>query len=146
MRNKTVYSCSQILEQAALPVLERARKLARLEKAVRQLLPTELAAHCKALNVKNETLVLAAASPVWANRLRFAGADLIQQLRRRHSLKVTRIALKVRAETVETQRVKTSPLTLSGSSATLLAQTARTIDHPPLQEALMRLAAKTREV
>jgi hypothetical protein len=32
------------------------------------------------------------------------------------------------------------------SSANLLSQTAQTISHQPLQEALLRLAAKTRSI
>ncbi len=129
-----------------MPVLERARKLVRLEKAVRELLPAELAAHCKVLNLKNETLVLATSSPAWTSRLRFASAELIRQLRRRHGLEVTRTALRTLPQVTENQKLNPRPQTLSGDSASLLAQTAATVDHPPLQEALMRLAAKTREV
>lgn len=146
MRHKTIYSCSQILEQAGLPVLERARKLSRLEKAVRQLLPAELAAHCKVLNLKNEILVLATPSPAWSGRLRFASADLMQQLQRRYALEIRQVELKVQPEAVESEAVIPSPPTLSLRSATLLAQTATSLSHPPLQEALLRLAAKTREI
>jgi hypothetical protein len=146
MRQKTACSCSQLLEQAKLPVLERARKLARLEQAVLQLLPAELAAHCKVLNLKNETLVLATPSPVWAARLRFAAPTLLTQLKCRHSLDARAIDLQIQPETVENQPVKRLPMQISMNSATLLAQTARSVNYPPLQEALLRLAAKTREI
>ena len=62
MRHKTASSCSQLLEQAKLPMLERARKLSRLERVVLQCLPAELGAHCKVLNLRNKILILATPS------------------------------------------------------------------------------------
>jgi hypothetical protein len=146
MRHKTACSCSQILDKARLPMLERARRLSRLQRAVLQLLPADLAAHCKVLNLKNEILVLAAPSPAWAGRLRFATADLIKQLKCQFSLEVRQVDLKIQQENLEIQPVVIAPLHLSMRSATLLAETAKTVNHPPLQEALLRLAAKTREI
>jgi hypothetical protein len=146
MRHKTTCSCSQLLEQVKLPILERARKLSRLEQAVLQLLPAELGEHCKVLNLKNETLVLATSSPAWAGRLRFAAPDLLRRLKRQLSLDIRAIDLRVQPETVENQPIIARPLQLSLRSATLLAQTAQSVNHPPLQEALLRLAAKTREI
>ncbi len=146
MRQKTASSCSQILAQAKLPMLERARKLSRLERVVLQCLPAELGAHCKVLNLKNEILVVAIASPAWAGRLRFAAPELLKQLRCQFSLNVTRVELKIQPDKVEIQPVKNKPMQLSMANATLLAQTARSIRHPALQEALYRLAAKAREI
>jgi hypothetical protein len=146
MRQETACSCSQLLEQAKLPILERARKLSRLDQAVLQLLPAELGQHCKVLNLRNETLILATPSPAWAGRLRFAAPDLLMQLKCQLSLDIRAIDLKVQPEPVENQSIKRASMQLSMSSATLLAQTARSVNHPPLQEALLRLAAKTRGI
>lgn len=144
MRHKTAFSCSELLTQANSPILERARRLSRLEQAVLELIPTELVGHCKVLNLKNEILVLAAASPAWAGRLRFAAPELIRQLKSRFGLNVRSVDLKIQPEYVDNQPVKTNRPMLSMRSATLVAQTAQSINHPPLQEALYRLAAKTR--
>ena len=146
MRQKTALPCSRILEQARLPMLERARKLARLERAVLQCLPAELGAHCNVVNLKNEILVLATPSPAWAGRLRFAVPDLLKQLKCQFSLEIARAELKIQPERIENQPVKKPGMRLSMASATLLAQTAQSIKHPPLREALYRLAAKTREI
>jgi hypothetical protein len=140
VRRKTAVSCSQLLDQARLPLLERARKLSRFERAVLQLLPVELAAHCKVLNLKSEILVLAAPSPAWAGRVRFAIPELVKQLQRELGLHIRKVVMKIQPQSTEPQK---PPLRMSMSSATLLAQTARAIDYPPLQEALLRLAAKT---
>lgn len=146
MRHKTAYSCSKILEQAHLPVLERARKLSRLERAVLQLLPAEVAAHCKVLNLRNETLVLAIPTPAWAGRLRFVVPDLIKQIKCQHGLEIRQVDLKIQPEKLEIQSLVKSRPHMSLRSATLLAQTAESVSHTPLQEALLRLAAKTREI
>jgi hypothetical protein len=97
------------------------------------------------LNLKNETLVLATTAPVWAGRLRFVAPDLIKQLKCQHSLEIRKVELKVQPEVIEIQPVIKSQLRMSLRSATLLAKTAETVNHPPLQEALLRLAAETKE-
>lgn len=144
MRQKTTVRCSQILNQAALPILKRAGKLVRLEQAVLQLLPVDLSAHCQVVNLKQNILVLATTTPAWAGRLRFAAADLIKQLKHLHHLEVHRIELKIYPKSDNFHAVKRTPMQISLSNAELLAKTAQSINHPELQEALYRLAAKTR--
>ena len=145
MRQKDAVPCSRILANAAFPILERARRLQRLEQAVLRLLPENLSAHCTVQNLKSEILVLATSSPAWAARLRFAAPDLIKQLECQLALTIRTIQLRVEPETVEIQVVKSRQPKLSLASGTLLAQTANSVNHPALQEALYRLAAKARD-
>ena len=145
MRQKNTVSCSQILDNARLLLLERARKLQRLEQAVLGLLPENVAAHCRVMNLKNEILVLAAPSSAWAARLRFAGPQLVEQLKGQFALNLRTIQIRIQPETVEIQTIRQPQLKLSLASGTLLAQTAQTVKHPALREALYRLAAKARE-
>ena len=145
MRQKDAVPCSRILANAALPILERARRLQRLEQAVLRLLPENLSAHCTVQNLKSEILVLATSSPAWAARLRFVTPDLIKQLECQLALTIRTIQVRIEPETVEIQPVKRQQPKLSLASGTLLAQTANSVDHPALQEALYRLAAKARD-
>jgi len=145
MRQKNTVSCCQILHDARLPLLERARKLQRLEQAVVGLLPQDVAAHCKVMNLKNEILVLAAPSSAWAARLRYAGPELVKQLQAQFALKLRAVQIRIQPETLEIQLIKQPRLKLSLASGSLLAQTAQTVNHPALREALYRLAAKARE-
>jgi len=145
MPRKDAVPCSRILAAAALPILERVRKLQRLEQAVLQLLPENLSAHCKVQNLKSEILVLATTSPAWAARLRFAVPDLIKQIECQLSLTIRTIQIKIEPETTEFQPLKRQQPKLSLASGTLLAQTANSVNHPALQEALYRLAAKARD-
>ncbi|MEA2080218.1 MAG: DUF721 domain-containing protein [Pseudomonadota bacterium] len=145
MRQKNTVSCCQILDNARLPLLERARKLQRLEQAVLGLLPEDVAAHCRVMNLKNKILVLAAPSSAWAARLRFAGPELVRQLNGQFALNLHTIQLRIQPQTSEKQSVRQHQLNLSMASGTLLAQTAQTVNHPALREALYRLAAKARD-
>ncbi len=142
MPRKDAVSCSGILAAAALPILERARKLQRLEQVVLQLLPKNLSAHCKVQNLKSEILILTTTSPAWAARLRFAVPDLIKQLECQISLTLRAIQIKIEPETYELQPVKQHQPRLSTASGNLLAQAADSVNHPALREALYRLAAK----
>ncbi|GMQ87224.1 MAG: hypothetical protein BMS9Abin08_0423 [Gammaproteobacteria bacterium] len=145
MRQKDAVSCSRILAAATLPILEHARNLQRLEQPVLQLLPENLSAHCKVQNLKSEILVLATTSPAWAARLRFAIPDLIKQLEYQLALKIRTVQVKIEPEAIEIQPLKRQQPKLSLASGTLLAQTANSVNHPALQEALYRLAAKARD-
>ena len=146
MRQKNATSASLILQNARLPMLERAKKLQRLEQAVLQLLPADLAAHCKVINLKNEILVLATSSSAWAARLRFAIPELIKQLGCQYALNLHTVQVRIEPKELEIQKVRHHQPALSMASGTLLAQTAQSVNHPALQEALYRLAAKARDL
>lgn len=139
-------TCAQLLKSAAVPLIERARKLSRLEQAVLRLLPENLAVHCKVLNLKNETLILSADSSAWAARLRFAEPALIKQLECQFPGLVRSTQVRIQPVSIETPPKKRQEFTLSIKSGDLLAGTAQDIDHPELQEALYRLAAKARDI
>jgi hypothetical protein len=145
MHHKTPIRCSRLLENASLPVLERVQKLQRLEQAVLQVLPAELAAHCKVMNLRKETLVLCTTSSAWAARLRFAAPELCKQLQCQFSLKPRAVQVRIQPETYESPLIHIEKPRLSLTSGDLLAQTARTVDHPGLRDALYRLAAKARD-
>jgi hypothetical protein len=145
MQQNCAIRCSRLLENASLPLLERVQKLQRLEQAVLQLLPENLAAHCKVMNLKKEILVLGTTSSAWAARLRFAAPEILKQLQCQFSLKLRSVQVRIQPETVENQSVNPVKPRLSLASGTLLAQTAQSVDHPGLQEALYRLAAKARD-
>lgn len=138
-------TCFQLLNKAAVPLLERARKLTRLEHTVLRLLPENLAGHCRVLNLKNETLVLSVNSSAWAARLRFAAPELIKQLQHHFPGSVRSVQVRIQPPSAEDPPKKRPELKISLKNGELLAHTARDIDHPGLQEALYRLAAKSRD-
>ncbi len=145
MRQNNACPCAKIFQNAGLPLLKRARSLQRMEQAVLGLLPEDLAGHCSVMNLKREILILGARSSAWAARLRFAAPEFIKQLQCQLSLNVVAIEVQVIPEAREHQPASRKPVAISADNANLLAQTANSVDHPELREALYRLAAKTRE-
>lgn len=147
MRKKKLISCASIIEDSARPLLERSRKLQRLEEKICQLLPEGLAEHCRIMNLKNGILTLSTTAPAWAARLRFSAPELLLQLRRRYAMQLQTVEVRILPQSsTEAESVSAHPMELSMQNATLLAKTARTIDHPELQEALYRLATNAREI
>lgn len=145
MSRNNATACYLLLETAALPLVERARKLLRLEQTVLKILPNDLSARCKVLNIRNKILILETPSSAWAARLRFAAPELLRQLQSRAALNLDALQVRVRPAPPESPVARRSQPKISMESGTLLAQTANGIEHRELKEALFRLAAKARE-
>jgi hypothetical protein len=122
-------------------LVSQARALLGLDGLVQELLPDALKTHCRVLSVRDETLVLAADSPVWAARLKFHSSQLVKQLNRQQTVKLRTVRIRVRPpeKRVATER-RNAPLKLGISSATALRQAADSVSDPDLKSALLRLA------
>lgn len=122
-------------------LVSQARALMALETLLQALLPEPLKAHCRLLAIREDTLVLAADSPVWAARLRFHAPQLVKQFNRNQTVKLHTFQIRVRPpeRIVPTQRRK-SMSRRSKNSTTALQQVAQTVSDPGLKTALLRLA------
>ena len=122
-------------------LVSQARVLLGLDGLIQELLPDALKTHCRVLSVRDQTLVLAADSPVWAARLKFHSSQLVKQLNRQQTVKLRTVRIRVRPpeKRVATER-RNAPLKLGISSATALRQAADSVSDPDLKSALLRLA------
>ncbi|MEN8205463.1 MAG: DciA family protein [Pseudomonadota bacterium] len=122
-------------------LVSQARILMALETLLQELLPEPLKAHCHLLAIRDETLVLAADSPVWAARLRFHAPQLVKQLRHSQTVKLRTVRIRVRPpeRPIPTERRK-SVIQSSKNSTAALQQVAQTVSDPGLKTALLRLA------
>lgn len=122
-------------------LVSQARALMALETLLQALLPEPLKAHCRLLAIREDTLVLAADSPVWATRLRFHAPQLVKQFNRNQTVKLHTFQIRVRPpeRIVPTQR-RQSMSRRSKNSTTALKQVAQTVSDPGLKTALLRLA------
>jgi hypothetical protein len=122
-------------------LVSQARALAGLDALTRELLPDTLKTHCRVLSVRDETLVLAADSPVWAARLKFHSSQLVKQLNRQQTVKLRTVRIRVRPpEKLVAGERRSTPLKLGINSATALRQAADSVSDPDLKSALLRLA------
>lgn len=105
---------------------------------IRRLLPGDLADHCVAARLRGPQLVLHADAAVWATRLRFLAAQLLDLLRPEHpSLNEIRVKLLI------PRSARSRPAGVarrSDEAAAIIHDCAADTKHPPLREALERLS------
>lgn len=123
-------------------LVAHARRIEALDRAVRELLDSELAAHCRVLNCYDDQLVIAADSPVWATRLRYHTAALPDALASVTGQRFSRVVTRVSPPGVrQTPVVPSRPAPgMSTSAARQLESVAATVMDPELAAALRRLA------
>jgi len=126
-------------------LLNRARALMVLEAQLRELLPAPLNEHCRLLAVRDETLVLAADSPVWASRLRFHAPLLVKQLSRLRTVNLRTIRVRVRPPeaTAAAPGSRRAANRCGAAGRAAIQQAAKTISDPELKTALLRLAGRS---
>lgn len=120
----------------------RARTLMELGVLLHELLPAPLNEHCRVLAIKDETLILASHSPVWAARLRFHAPLLVKQLSNHQTVKLSTVRVRVRPpeKTSPTAPRRQAALRPGKTGAAALRQAAQSISDPGLKTALLRLA------
>jgi hypothetical protein len=124
-------------------LLAGAGTLEKLAAIVHELLPTPLKEHCRVLSVREETLVLAADSPVWAARLRYHSPELVKQLEHIRTVKLRTVQVRVRPVDKPPAAVRRlNKPSLSARNSVAMEQTARGVTDPGLKAALLRLARR----
>jgi len=123
-------------------LVTRAKTLMELEALLHELLPAPLKEHCRVLAIRDETLVLATSSPVWAARLRFHSPLLIKQLSGHQTMALRTVRVRVRPpETASPPPPRRRSAIRPGKcGAAALKQAAQTVSDPGLKTALLRLA------
>lgn len=62
-------------------LLDRLAKIQALNDTLQSKLSATLLKHCRVINLRKNTLVIAVDSPVWANKLRFKQTELLTKFR-----------------------------------------------------------------
>lgn len=77
-------------------LIERAQELQQIDSVVGDWLPEVLRPHVKVAVTRGDTLILTAASGVWATRLRYEVPELLERARQSHALAhIQRIQIRV---------------------------------------------------
>jgi hypothetical protein len=144
MRSNKPFQIGNLLERSEISrLLSRARALGELDALVHGLIPSPLNAHCRVLAVRDDTLVVAADSPVWAARLRYQSSLLVKQLSGVSSVKLRTVQVRVRApEQSPDGRITPIRQPVSGRNSVALKQAARSVTDAGLKAALLRLAGR----
>jgi len=123
------------------PVLEKARKILALSKHCVDLLPPELASQLRGANIREETLVLLAANPAAAAKLKLLAGSLSESLLQLGS-KVKGVSVRVQPSTGPGPVVAAhKTAALSPAALTSLADLRAALPDSPARLALDRLLA-----
>jgi hypothetical protein len=124
-------------------LLARARALNKLDAELHDLIPPPLNDHCRILSIRDDTLVLAADSPVWAARLRFQATQLVKQLSNSRTVNLRTVRVRVRPpESRHAARPSRKQIPVTRKNSHTLREAAREVTDPGLRAALLRLASR----
>lgn len=121
-----------------------ARLLADLDRRLRPFLDPALAAHCHVAAFRDGQLVLSADSPGFATRLRYHTEQIREKLAASGE-PVTGCRVIVVPPAYDKPERREPPAPLSSGSARAIEGAADGVTHPPLADALRRLAKNRRD-
>ncbi len=142
-----------INEQISAKFVIQAKKLAQYTKLLRNILPVECNNHVEVANIRDQNLMLITDSPVWTTRLRQLSPQILQFIRENtasdnmqiiHHVQIsTRYHSTNGSEQQTLNKKNRHKPQISEKTATLLSQSADSIDHPQLKSALLKIASHT---
>jgi len=123
-------------------LVARAKTLMELQVLLHELLPAPLNEHCRVLAIRDETLILATSSPVWAARLRFHAPLLVKQLSNTQTVNLRTVRVRVRPpeKASPPPAPRRAALRPGKTAAAALQRAALSISDSGLKTALLRLA------
>ncbi len=74
-------------------LMDQLTKIRTINNNLHQTINPLLSQHCRVVNIRKNTLVIAADSPAWANKLRFQIPDLISYFRQNGFISLANIDL-----------------------------------------------------
>ena len=77
-------------------LLDRLTKIQTLNNTLQDKLNATLSKHCRVINLRKSTLVIAVSSPAWGNKLRFQLPDLLDHFRQQGYFGLANIEVIVR--------------------------------------------------
>ncbi len=137
-------------EQISSRFSNQAKKLDQYTRILQKVLPIECREHVQVANIRQQNLMLITDSPVWTTRLRQLSPTILQFIRENGAyagqiIHHIQISTRYNSNATDEQRQhvadkRTIPK-ISKKTSELLSQSASSIDHQPLKDALLRVAS-----
>ena len=122
-------------------LIEKSKVIQALNTTLKTLLPEDIAPHCEAINVREDTLVLRLSNASWSVRLHYELPELLEKFQAHFNfLKQIKLQVYPAAKMKVKEEIQTLK-SISTETSDLLKETAKHIGHQKLSEALARLAA-----
>jgi hypothetical protein len=144
-----------INEQINPKFVIQAKKLAQITRLLRPVLPVECHNHVQVANIRDQNLMLITDSPVWTTRLRQLSPQILQFLHDNpldtgeteqqiiHHVQISTRYSPTSDKQQTLNKNKRQKLCISEKTATVLSQSANSIQHPQLKSALLKIARHT---
>ena len=140
-----------INQQISPSFVKQVKKLTQYTQLLSQILPIECRNHVKVANIRNQNLMLITDSPVWTTKLRQLSPQLLDFVQKNNkstdpSQIIHHIQISTRYNTPTANQAPSStnkrPVPqISHETAGLLTQSASSINHLPLKNALLKIAS-----
>ena len=92
-RPKTTTKLLQQPQGEVKALMDRLTKIQTLNQKLTDFLSPTIGAHCRVVNIRKSTLVIAVDSPAWINKLRFQLPDLLSFFRNNGFISLANIDL-----------------------------------------------------
>lgn len=144
-----------INEQINTDFVKRAQKLSQYKHLLSGILPIECRNHVEVANIRNQNLMLITDSPVWTTRLRQLSPQILDFIRKNtqktdeiHFIHHIQISTRYHSYSASPAQIsakeKHSLPSISDKTSELLLQSANSIDHPKLKNALLKMSMHNR--
>lgn len=90
---KTVSHLLNLPQGEVRTLLDRLEKIKAIDSKFSALVPKSMACHCRVVNLRKGTLVIAVDAAVWLNKLRFQIPELLSQLRQQGFISLANIEI-----------------------------------------------------
>ncbi|MFK8067119.1 MAG: DciA family protein [Gammaproteobacteria bacterium] len=132
---------SIIQHQSLKPLIDQAKKIENANLHLKRCLPLPLSDHIIVSNIKGNTLILQANSPVWSTRTHFIATEIINYMRNVTGLAmIEKLKVKVVPSRSQTELPKRGVRPMSKGTSELLNFVATGIKNDDLSEALKNLS------
>lgn len=123
---------------------QKVTQLQRINQQLQAILSDELRPYCRAINLREQVLVIAVDNASWLTYLRFGRTELLSQLRHHYpSLIDIHFIVSPPSQRAATPLKPTEPISTHASE--MLKSTAKIIGDEKLSEALFKLANNTKK-
>ncbi|MBE9560961.1 MAG: DUF721 domain-containing protein [Proteobacteria bacterium] len=142
-----------INEQINPEFVIQAKKLAAFSRLLRRVLPPECHGHVEVANIRDQNLMLITDSPVWTTKLRQLSPQILQFIQSNtagdtnrapiiHHIQIsTRYHAPDSGEQQALNKKNRHKVQISEKTATMLSQSADSIEHQQLKTALLKIAS-----
>ena len=142
-----------INEQINPEFVIQAKKLAEFSRLLRRVLPPECHGHVEVANIRDQNLMLITDSPVWTTKLRQLSPQILQFIQSNiagdtsrapiiHHIQIsTRYHAPDSGQQHALNKKNRHKVQISEKTATMLSQSADSIEHQQLKTALLKIAS-----